>query len=201
MTLSDFVATSSSAQPTPERPLRARSPWSSCRALLGTPVPRMNPVALVRGHLMPLDVASLSHQWIALCFPGSLHSAIAASLNRQVDLLSREGVVMVVVLSDARLFRLSERQDLPHIAAPIVTDPLRRLHRWYGVPRHVPFSDLTTFVIDPNRILRFTFDQALDGRDCEILRHVLGTTSNTGGTYQGSMTSRKEGSHVLCSFS
>ena len=107
---------------------------------------------------------------------------------------------MVVVLTDARLFRLSQRQDLSHITAPILTDPLRRLHRWYGVHRHSPFSDLTTFLVDPDRILRFAFDKALDGRDCEILRNALRTTSNTSGGYQGS-TRRKEGSHVLCSCS
>lgn len=201
MTLSSSTATRSPALPTPEGPIQTRLPRISRRAVLGSPVPRMNPVALVQGHLMPLDVSSLSDRWIALCFPGSLHSAIAASVNRQAEVLAREGVAMALVLSDARLFRLSERRDLPHITAPIVTDPLRRLHRWYGVHRHVPFSDLTTFLIDPDRILRVTFEQALDGRECEILRHVMGRTSNTGRTYQDSTTSRKEESHALCSFS
>lgn len=167
----------------------------------GEPCPANEPRGVGPGHLMPLDVSSLFDRWIALCFPGSLHSGIAASVNRQAEVLAREGVAMAVVLSDARLFRLSERQDLPHITAPIVTDPLRRLHRWYGVHRHVPFSDLSTFIIDPGRILRFTFEQALDGRECEILRHVMGRTSNTGRTDHESTTSRKEGSHALCSCS
>lgn len=200
MTLQDSTGTSSAAPPAPERSPEARSQESSRKAALGSPVPRMNPVVLVRGRLMPRGVSSLSHGWVALCFPGSLHSGIVSSVNRQAEVLAREGVAMVVVLTDARLFRLSQRQDLSHITAPILTDPLRRLHRWYGVHRHSPFSDLTTFLVDPDRILRFAFDMALDGRDCEILRNALRTTSNTSGGYQGS-TRRKEGSHVLCSCS
>lgn len=136
----------------------------------------MTPFAFMRGHYTALNSYWLSGRWLALCFPGSLHATVTARLNRQAEVLSGEGVVMSVVLSDAKLFRLSKRQDLQQLAAPVVTDPLGRLHRFYGVERHFPFTDLNTFIVDPDRILRFTFEHAVESKDCEILRGVITRT-------------------------
>lgn len=198
MTLPVVTTANRPAQSSPERTREARSPWISRNVALGSLAPRMNSFAFVRGQYMTLDSSSLSGRWLALCFPGSLHSAITASVNRQTDALSQEGVLMLIVLSDTRLFRLSDRQDLHQFTAPIVTDPLQRLHRMYGAQRHFPFSDLTTFVIGPDRILRFKFDHALTGMDCEILRAVLRTTPSTLRTDEGSTTPHKEVPHALC---
>lgn len=195
MALSIVTTANRPTPSTPERTREARSVWMSRNVSLGSRAPRMNSFAFVRGQYLTLDSSSFSGRWLALCFPGSLHSGITASVNRQTDALSQEGVLMLVVLSDTRLFRLSNRQNLHQFTAPILTDPLQRLHRLYRVQRHFPFSDPTTFVISPDRILRFKFDHTLSGMDCESLRAGLRTTPRTD---EGSTMPHKEVPHALC---
>jgi len=186
------------AQSALERPRETRSPLVHRRVSLGSPVPRLNLLAFVLGQYMPLDSSSLSGRWLALCFPGSLHPAAHTCLNVQGDVLRREGVVMLLALSDARLRRLADREALQVFTAPIVTDPLNRLHRSYGVQRRLPFSQPATFVIGPDRILRLEFDHALNGTDFDLLRGVLRATPGNCRSSDGSATSQREVSHVLC---
>ncbi len=185
-------------QSAPERPRETRSPLVHRRVSLGSLVPRLNLLAFVRGQYMPLDSSSLSGRWLALCFPGSLYPAADACLNVQGDALRREGVVMLLALSDARLLRLAHRDALQGFTAPIVTDPLNRLHRSYGVQRRLPFSQPATFVIDPDRILRLEFDHALNGADFDVLRGVVRNTPSNFRSSDGSATSQREVPYVLC---
>ncbi len=147
---------------------------------------------------MPLDSAPLSGRWLALCFPGSLHAGAIQCLNVQVDALAREGAVLLLVLSDARLFRLAGRNALQEFTVPIVTDPLNRLHRSYGVQRRPPFSHPATFLIDPDRILRLEIDHDFNGADLDALRELMEVKPDHNRSTGQTVAVPKGADHVMC---
>ena len=164
---------------------------------LNNPVPRLSLLAFVRGQYMPLGSSYISARWLALCFPGSLHTAAIQGLNLQANALAQEGVVMLLTLSDTRLLRMASREDLQKFTVPIVTDPLNRIHRSYGIQRRPPFSQPTTFLIDPDRILRLEIDHALNDLDLVVLRETMRVKLTSPSTDE-SAPSQKGNRHAMC---
>jgi hypothetical protein len=168
------------------------------RISLGNPVPRLPLLAFVRGQYMRLDPSALSGRWIALCFPGPLHAEAIQCLNVQAEALALEGAVMLLTLSDARLLRLAGRGVLAKLTAPIMTDPLNRLHRSYGVQPRSPFSQPATFLTDPDRILRLEIHHSLGDEDIEALRCVMRVQSDNHQSANRMLLSQKGDRHVMC---
>lgn len=198
MSPSPAMSTHQLKKSTPSQLQEGRSRLIRRRIPLNDPVPRLHLLVFARGQYMRLDPSSLSGRWIALCFPGPLHARAIQCLNVQAEALAREGAVMLLTLSDARLLRLASRGVLPAFTAPIMTDPLNRLHRAYGVQPRSPLSQPATFLSDPNRILRLEIPHVLDDKDIEAVRCVMRVQSNNTQSADSMLSSQKGDRHVMC---
>lgn len=164
--MSQSAATTFRYRPTQSEPARRK-------VSIGRLAPRLSLTAFVKGHYVRLDPAVFSGRWIALCFPTSLQASDMACLNWQAGVFAREGAVLVAVCSDLRLRRLADQPEFSTLAVPILTDPLNRLHRSYGIPRHEPSTRSITFLIDPEGVLRFHVHHDLTIWDLDALRRLI----------------------------
>jgi alkyl hydroperoxide reductase subunit AhpC len=136
---------------------------SACRALtngrttkvsIGKPVPRMRLTAVVNGEYTRLDPAVLSNRWLVLCFPSTLREVDLLCLNHQASYFAKTGALLLGVASDRMLLQPFHHRRLQDLTVPLLTDPLNRLHRAYGMSSSPSSGKANTFLIDPDRILR-----------------------------------------------
>ncbi|MGE0277139.1 MAG: redoxin domain-containing protein [Nitrospiraceae bacterium] len=159
----DHVASTSAHAGLIERPRMAVS--------IGKPVPKLRLTAVVKGEYRCLNPASIAGRWIALCFPASLRTDDLMCLNSQAMFFARAGAVLLGVVSDRMLLQPGSRPEWQDMAVPLLTDPLSRLHRAYGMSSQS--AKASTFLIDPSRILRHHIVHELAAWDMEALRGLL----------------------------
>ncbi len=138
---------------------------------IGKPVPRLRRTAVVKGEYRLLEPATISDRWVALCFLASLRTEDLACLNSQATLFARAGAVLLGVVSDRILLEPGYHRELQDVTVPLLTDPLNRLHRAYGMSRES--AKASTFLIGPTRILRHHIVHELTTWDMEALRGLL----------------------------
>ena len=126
----------------------------SMRVSIGKPVPRFRLTAVVNGEYTHLDPAVVADRWIVLCFPAALKAVDLLCLNHQAAYFARAGALLLGVASDDMLLQPFHHQELQRLAVPLLTDPLHRLHRAYGMSCSPSSGKAYTFLIDPDRILR-----------------------------------------------
>ena len=138
---------------------------------IGKAVPKLRLTAVVKGEYRCLDPGSVAGQWIALCFLASLRMDDLICLNSQAIFFARTGAVLLGVVSDRMLLQSGSHQEWRDMAVPLLTDPLNRLHRAYGMSSQS--AKASTFLIDPARILRHHIVHELTTWDMEALRGLL----------------------------
>lgn len=122
---------------------------------IGDPLPRFRTPALMAGRLTYLDSAQLIGRWTAICFLPYVGIVEPAFFDHQADRFDRLDTTLLIVSSGTRpLDRVwIDRQTKPR--APLLYDPLWRLHRAFGVvPRQTPVR-CQTFLIDRAGLLRY----------------------------------------------
>ena len=72
-----------------------------------------------------------------------------------------------------KLDQLNRVIDLQELAVPLLTDPLNRLHRAYGMSCSCSSGKANTFLIDPDRILRHHIIHELTTWNMEALCGLL----------------------------
>ena len=140
---------------------------------IGKPVPRLRLTAVVRGDYQHLDSSAIADRWLVLCFPASLGAVDLLCLNRQASCFARAGAVLLGVVSDELLLQPLPYRVLQTVTVPLLTDPLNRLHRSYGIPRQPSSGKANTFLIDPDRILRHHIIHELTTWNMEALHGLL----------------------------
>ncbi len=143
------------------------------RITIGQSVPRIGLMALVGGRLTYLDPTALPERWLALCFLSSPTASNMTYLNAQAEAFSRDGAALLVVLTDISLLRFAQHEGIQAFTVPLLTDPLNRMHRSFGVPVNAPSSTAVTFLIDPLRVLRSQIAHDLALWDLDGLRGLL----------------------------
>jgi alkyl hydroperoxide reductase subunit AhpC len=138
---------------------------------IGKAIPKLRLSAVVKGEYRCLDPDLIAGRWIALCFPASLQTDDLICLNSQATFFSRAGAVLLGVVSDRMLLQPGAHQEWRDMAVPLLTDPLNRLHRAYGMSSES--AKASTFLIDPARILRHHIVHELATWDMEALRGLL----------------------------
>lgn len=141
---------------------------------IGKPVPRLRLTAVVKGEYMHLERSVTAERWIALCFPASLRAEDLLCLNRQAECFAREGATLLGVVSDRMLLQSLCHRELRDMTTPLLTDPLNRLHRAYGMSQES--AKTNTFLIDPGRVLRHHIVHELTTWNMEMLRGLLALT-------------------------
>lgn len=165
----DQIVTSVLEQPA-HAPLAGRGRMT---VSIGKPVPRLRLTAVVKGDYTYLDPATVTGRWLVLCFPASLRAVDLLSLNHQASYFARAGALLLGVASDELLLQPFHHRQLQNLTVPLLTDPLNRLHRAYGVSCCPPSGKATTFLIDPGRILRHHIIHELTTWNTEALCGLL----------------------------
>lgn len=143
-----------SVKPAEDSPSRALPNERATKVSIGKPVPRLRLTAVVNGDYTRLDPAVLSHRWLVLCFPSSLREVDLLCLNHQASYFAKTGALLLGVASDRMLLHPFHHRQLQDLTVPLLTDPLNRLHRAYGICCTPSSGKANTFLIDPDRILR-----------------------------------------------
>lgn len=140
---------------------------------IGKPVPRLRLTAVVKGDYQHLDPSAVADRWLVLCFPASLGAVDLLCLDRQASCFARAGAVLLGVVSDELLLQPAAHRMLQNVTVPLLTDPLNRLHRSYGIARRASSGKANTFVIDPDRILKHHIIHELTTWNMEALYRLL----------------------------
>jgi alkyl hydroperoxide reductase subunit AhpC len=143
------------------------------KVAIDKPVPRLRLTAVVNGEYTHLDPAAIAGRWIVLCFPAALRAVDLLCLNHQASYFARAGALLLGVASDHMLLQPFHHRDLQRLAVPLLTDPLNRLHRAYGMSCSPSSDKANTFLIDPDRILRHHIIHELTTWNMEALGGLL----------------------------
>jgi alkyl hydroperoxide reductase subunit AhpC len=162
----------------------------SMKVSIGKPVPRFRLTAVVNGEYTHLDPAVLADRWIVLCFPAGLRAVDLVCLNHQSAHFARTGALLLGVASNQMLLQPFHHLQLQRLTVPLLTDPLNRLHRAYGMSCSPPSGKANTFLIDPARILRHHIIHELTTWNMEALCGLL-ALGLPRGTEAGSVLSER----------
>jgi alkyl hydroperoxide reductase subunit AhpC len=132
--------------------------------------------ALVEGNLTYIEFASFRGRWVALCFLASLGLIESVFLDRRTEAFAREGAALLAVVPDDRALRRPWCSQFGKLPIPLLTDPLKRLHRAYGMVASQHQGRCRSFLIDPNGIIRFHLVHDLNGRDMDALLEIIGAS-------------------------
>ncbi|MET0515031.1 MAG: redoxin domain-containing protein [Nitrospiraceae bacterium] len=150
-------------------------PWAEAthmKVRVGWSVPRVRLNAVIEGEYTVMEPAALADRWLALCFLPLLQPADVRCLSRQAGSFAREGAMLLVLLPDEILQDPEQRLKFQKLTVPLLTDPLNRLHRAYGI-RRPPSLKAITFLIDPQRILRHHVVHDLNMWSMDSLRGLM----------------------------
>jgi alkyl hydroperoxide reductase subunit AhpC len=163
----------SACVPLPEQPqdFWAQQPWMKVR--VGRSVPRFRLNAVINGEYTHIDPATITDRWLALSFLSVLQAADTDCLNRQAVRFARAGAVLLAVLPDEILLDSAQHQKIQNLTVPLMTDPLNRLHRAYGISRCRLSFKVKTFLIDSQRILRHYVVHDLNMWSMDSLRGLM----------------------------
>lgn len=156
-----------------EQPNSSGAETTRMKVRVGRSVPRIRLNAIINGEYTIMDPAAITDRWLALCFLSVLRAADVSCLNRQAGSFAREGAVLLAVLPDEILLDPAQHREFQILTVPVVTDPLNRLYRAYGIPRHPPSLKAKTFLIDPERILRHHVVHDLNMWSMDSLRGLM----------------------------
>jgi alkyl hydroperoxide reductase subunit AhpC len=152
---------------------RGHSERRPMKISIGKPVPRLRLTAVVNGDYTHLDPAVVTNRWLVLCFPSSLRAVDLLCLNHQASYFARTGALLLGVVSDQMLLQPFHHRQLQNLAVPLLTDPLNRLHRAYGIACSPASGKANTFLIDPHRVLRHHMIHDLTTWNMEALCGLL----------------------------
>lgn len=140
---------------------------------IGNPSPRFRAPALVEGQLAYLTSKQFTGRWTALCFLPYVGLVEPNFLDHQADRFRQIDTALLVVSSGARpLHRLwIDRPAKPR--APLLADPLGRLHRSFGVTVAQMPVRCQTFLIDRAGLLRFHLVHDFTDRGLCALQEIL----------------------------
>jgi alkyl hydroperoxide reductase subunit AhpC len=159
-----------------EGAVRSATMWDKERQsmlLIGHRAPRFRVPALRDGALTYLDSAGLRGRWVVLCCLPRLSLVEATIVDRQAATFADYRAEFLAVAPDDRTLRRPWLVRLGALRAPLLVDPLRRLHRAYGLVQDQTLTRCRTFLIDPDGLLRFHLVHDLTGRGLGAIMEIL----------------------------
>lgn len=140
---------------------------------VGHTVPGIRVPALIEGGLTYLEFPPPGGLWSALCFPATMGLIESIFLDRQIEEFGREDTTLFAVVPHARGFLDSWYGQVGKLRVRLMTDPLRRLRKVYGLTPADPYGRCQSLLIDPNGALRFRLTHDLNGRGLSALREII----------------------------
>lgn len=129
---------------------------------------------LVHGSLTYVDFRQYRGNWIALCFLSSVGLLDALILDGHAQAFAQEATSLLAVGLDPRALAGSCSGSIAKLRIPILADPLRQLHRAYGIGRTPTPGRCRSFLIGPDGKLRFYLVHDLNGKGVSALLEMIG---------------------------
>lgn len=157
---------------------------------IGERAPRFRVPVLMNGTLVYMDSARFQGRWVALCFLPYVGLVETAFLDHQAERFAQIDTALFIVNSGTRPLH---RLWIGGTAKPrilLLTDPLDRLHRSFGIAATHRPARCQTVLIDREGILRFHLIHDFNDRGLDALQEVvtLSRTQNTAGPPVRSLT-------------
>lgn len=140
---------------------------------IGKPAPSFRAPALVAGRLSYLDSTQFAGRWTALCFLPYVGIVEPDFLDQQANNLDRIDTTLLIVSSGTRPLHRMWIGDTAKPRLPLLTDPLGRLHRSFGVTAAQLPARCQTFLIDRAGLLRFHLVHDFTDRGLGALQEIL----------------------------
>lgn len=140
---------------------------------IGKPAPSFRAPALVAGTLSYLDSTQFAGRWTALCFLPYVGIVEPDFLDQQTNNLDRIDTTLLIVSSGARPLHRMWIGDTAKPRLPLLTDPLGRLHRSFGVTAAQLPVRCQTFLIDRAGLLRFHLVHDFTDRGLGALHEIV----------------------------
>lgn len=129
--------------------------------------------AWMEGNLTYADSNDFAGRWLALSFVHSLGLLETLFLDRQRPRVSQLGTTWLIIPPETWSFAQLPPGTLEAVRISIMTDPLGRLHRGYGITQMVPPGRCQSWLIDPDGIVRFHLVHDLNGRGLSAFLELL----------------------------
>jgi alkyl hydroperoxide reductase subunit AhpC len=127
----------------------------------------------VDGTLTYLDCARFRGLGVALSFLPAIGPLERSMLEYHASSFEREKAVFLGVVPESTFIWGPWQRVIWPKRFVLLSDPLGRLSKSYGVPRTLPSGRCHSFVIDPDGILRYHLVHDLNGRAMSALLEVL----------------------------
>ncbi len=140
-----------------------------------TTIPRMCIPTFVKGQLTLFDLATLEGQWAIVCRLPTFDFGDAIFLNQCHRTVQKERVQLLGLLPSANSFLDTRVSKVKILRVPVLADPLQRLHRAFHLRNDLHSDRCQSFIIDPQRVIRYHLIHQLNWRGLlfliEILKH------------------------------
>jgi len=145
---------------------------------IGRPSPPFRLPALVEGTLTYLDSARFKGRCVALCFLPPLGLLESAVLERYSPIFDQQKADLLGIVPENAFFSGTWHRWIWPNGLILLSDPLGRLSRSFGVSHRPAPSRCQSFVIDPEGILRYHLVHDLNGRGMRALLEILKATAS-----------------------
>lgn len=140
---------------------------------IGYPVPNFRVPALAEGTLTYFDRTGIKGCCLVLSFLPPLGLLEFSTLARYAQSFDQEKAVFAGVVSEGSFFDGPWQRRCWPQGLILLSDPLGRLSRSYGVGSISAVTRCQSFVIDPEGILRYHLVHDLNGRGMAALLEIL----------------------------
>lgn len=140
---------------------------------IGQLAPLIRVPVLMHGTLTYFDWERTRGHCIALCCVQSLGLIDAIFLNHQSTAFEQCNASLIALCREDTAIYHSGIKHLGPLRVPILSDPLRRLHRLYGIRVQQRLGRCVTFLVDADRILRFRVVHDLNRRGLSAVQELL----------------------------
>ncbi len=136
-------------------------------------IPTLRVPAFLKGQLTIFDLASLQGRWSIVSFLPTFGFAEAISLNQYHRKTKKDGTLLLGILPFADPFLDPRLQKTKILRMPILADPLQRLRRTFGLTQNSSTNCCESFIIDPERVIRYHLIHQLNWRGLPFLTEIL----------------------------
>ena len=138
-----------------------------------TTIPQMRVPTFVKGQLTLFNLATLEGHWAIVCHLPTFDFGDAIFLNQCYRTVQKEGAELLGLLPFGNPFLDTRLTKVKILRIPVLADPLQRLHRVFSVSKELRSDRCQSFIIDPQRVIRYHLIHQLNWRGLLFLIEVL----------------------------
>jgi len=136
-------------------------------------IQRMRVPAFLKGQMILFDLASVQGQWSIACRFPPFEFGEAIILNQFQRTVQNNGAVLLGLLPFDHLFLDTRLPKTKILRIPLLSDPLQRLHRVFGLTEKPATNRYQSYVIDPKGVIRYHLVHQLNWRGFSFLVEIL----------------------------